>query len=60
MKANSFENLIADQKFKIEPSDDNIRNFINDWIGGVDHLAFKKRQIKKPLRHKGLIYKSES
>lgn len=50
MKANSFENLIADQKFKIQESDDNIRSFINDWTGDLNHRTIKKGPIKKPLR----------
>lgn len=30
MKANSFENLIADQIFKIQPADENIYNYFLD------------------------------
>lgn len=30
MKANSIENLIADQIFKIQPADENISNYLLD------------------------------
>ena len=30
MKANSFENLIADQRFKIRPADENISTYLRD------------------------------
>lgn len=30
MKANSFENLIADQKFKIQKADENISTYLRD------------------------------
>lgn len=30
MKANSIENLLADQKFKIQPADENFSNYLLD------------------------------
>jgi hypothetical protein len=33
---NSFETMMADQKFKLQQSDDTIRDFFTDCIGNIN------------------------
>lgn len=43
MRANSFENLIADQKFKIQPADENISNYLLDCFS---HFTYRGKDME--------------
>ena len=49
MRANSFENLIADQKFKIQPADENISNYLLDCVSPFTDRSAMDLQINKEI-----------
>lgn len=49
MNPYTFEHLIADQKFKITKSDEQIRHFFNDCIGDINSKPITKGQQFKTI-----------
>jgi hypothetical protein len=49
MNPYTFEHLIADQKFKITKSDEQIRHFFTDCIGDINNKPITERQQFKTL-----------